>query len=264
MRFKDADFTEHVSKLRAKLPHEGFSIVVEKPFVVIGDDPLEVVERCARNTVRWAVERLKGDFFQDDPDDILDIWLFRDSNSYEQYTEQLFGSKPTTPYGFYSSRHQALVMNISTGGGTLVHEIVHPFMASNFPDCPSWFNEGLASLYEQSSDRDGHIMGMTNWRLAGLQRAIDREAVPTFETLCGTTTEEFYHKDPGTNYSQARYLCYYLQEHGLLTAYYQAFRNSAAEDPTGYKTLQSVLNEPDLGAFQKRWERYILTLEFGG
>jgi len=28
----------------------------------------------------------------------------------------------------------------------LVHEIVHPFMRANFPECPAWFNEGLASL----------------------------------------------------------------------------------------------------------------------
>ena len=32
----------------------------------------------------------------------------------------------------------------------LVHEMVHPFMDADFPACPAWFNEGLASLYEQS------------------------------------------------------------------------------------------------------------------
>ena len=49
-------------------------------------------------------------------------------------------------------------MNISTGGGTLVHEIVHPFIQSNFPNCPSWFNEGLGSLYEQCRERNGKIV----------------------------------------------------------------------------------------------------------
>jgi len=34
------------------------------------------------------------------------------------------------------------------------------------------FNEGLASLYEQSAERDGRIIGQTNWRLRGLQSAI--------------------------------------------------------------------------------------------
>jgi hypothetical protein len=59
-------------------------------------------------------------------------------------------------------------MNIQTGGGTLVHEIVLPFMEANFPQCPPWFNEGLGSLYEASSERDGEIIGLLNWRLKGL------------------------------------------------------------------------------------------------
>jgi len=257
-----ADFAQHIHKLRAKLPSEEFSIVISKPFVVIGDEPLETVKKRSHDTVQWAVERLKKDYFAKDPTEILDIWLFRDSNSYEDHTEKLFGSKPTTPYGYFSQQHGALVMNISTGGGTLVHEIVHPFMASNFPECPSWFNEGLASLYEQASERDGHIIGLTNWRLAGLQKAIRNGRVPAFETLCGTTTREFYDRDPGTNYSQTRYLCYYLQERGLLTKFYHAFRKNADTDPTGYQTLLSILDEDDADAFRKRWEKFVLGLRF--
>ena len=107
-------------------------------------------------------------------------------------------------------------MNIATGGGTLVHEIVHPFVAANFPACPSWFNEGLGSLYEQCSERDGRIEGLSNWRLAGLQSAIRAGRLPTFEALTATTDREFYDADPGTNYSQARYLCYWLEQHQLL------------------------------------------------
>lgn len=151
-------------------------------------------------------------------------------------------------------------MNISTGGGTLVHEIVHPFIASNFPECPSWFNEGLASLYEQCGERDGKITGYTNWRLRGLQQAINGDKVPPFKELMSTTTREFYNADPGSNYGQARYLCYYLQERGLLVKYYHAFRKNAKADPTGYVTLQRVLGEKDIPAFQKKWNRYILEL----
>jgi hypothetical protein len=152
-------------------------------------------------------------------------------------------------------------MNIATGGGTLVHEIVHPFMAANFPACPSWFNEGLASLYEQCRDDNGHIHGDTNWRLTGLQQAIQRGRVPPFKQLCGTSTREFYDDDRGTNYAQARYLCYYLQERGLLVKYYHAFRKNAETDPTGYETLQTLLGERDMTAFQDRWEQYVLKLK---
>src|SRR5205807_8615054 len=136
--------------------------------------------------------QIKKSYFQRDPDQILDIWLFKSKASYDKYTKEIFDDKPTTPYGYFSYVHRSLIMNIATGGGTLVHEIVHPFMAANFPTCPSWFNEGLASLYEQAGERNGRIIGNTNWRLRGLQSAIRKGDVPPFETLCGTTTREFY------------------------------------------------------------------------
>src|SRR6185295_17383769 len=201
-------------------------------------------------------------YFQQDPTEIIDIWLFKDRESYTNHAWQLFHDTPTTPYGYYSAQHRALIMNISTGGGTLVHEIVHPFIAANFPDCPSWFNEGLASLYEQASERDGHIIGRTNWRLAGLQKALSKGTVPSFETLCGTSLNGFYDRDPGTNYAQARYLCYYLQERGLLTKFYHAFREYADDDRTGYETLLLILAEEDADAFRKRWETFVLDLRF--
>ena len=261
-RFTAADYAQHIMQLKRRLPHENFHIILLKPFVVVGDEPRPMVEQRTVRTVQWAVDRIKQDFFSRDPDQIIDIWLFKDKTSYQKHTQALFDITPSTPYGFYSSRHRALIMNISTGGGTLVHEIVHPFMAANFRDCPSWFNEGLASLYEQCRDQDGHIWGSTNWRLAGLQRAIRQDRVPSFQTLCETSTREFYDQDPGTNYAQARYLCYYLQTHKLLVPYYHAFRRNASDDPSGYQTLQQILKTQDMKSFQADWEKYTLQLKF--
>ena len=153
-------------------------------------------------------------------------------------------------------------MNISTGGGTLVHEIVHPFIESNFPQCPSWFNEGLASLYEQCRDKDGHIWGSTNWRLRGLQLTIKDSRLPSFKELCSTSTREFYDEDPGSNYGQARYLCFYLQQKGKLIDYYKSFRKNVSDDKTGYATLQKTLGNPDMTKFQDQWEKFVLGLRF--
>ena len=260
--FTDADYAQHIRKLKTKLLTDDFKIVLQKPFVVIGDESAERVQQRSTNTVKWAVDRLKQDYFAKDPNEIIDIWLFRDKASYESNTVKLFGRKPSTPFGYYSSTDRALLMNISTGGGTLVHEIVHPFIESNFPACPSWFNEGFASLYEQCRDNRGHIWGSTNWRLKGLKQAIAADRVPDFKTLCSTTTHEFYNEDPGTNYSQARYLCYYLQEQRLLRRFYHEFRKNAATDPTGLATLEKVLGTGDLTAFKERWEAYTATLQF--
>ncbi|MFK7767155.1 MAG: papain-like cysteine protease family protein [Mariniblastus sp.] len=260
--FTDADFAQHIRKLKKRLPHDDFKIVLQKPFVVVGDGTMAQVKRAATGTVKWAVDAIKKDYFERDPENIIDVWLFKDSKSYQKHNLELFGEKPTTPYGYYSPSNRVLVMDISTGGGTLVHEIVHPFMESNFEECPSWFNEGLASLYEQSSSRDGHIIGLTNWRLRGLQLAIEDGRVPSFQELCTTTRREFYNGH-ATNYAQARYLCYYLQERGLLIKYFHRFRENVAEDPGGYQTLKDVLGRDDIEVFQKQWERYVSKLRYG-
>jgi hypothetical protein len=261
--FTSADLDQHVPELKKKLPAGGdFTIVVQPPFVVIGDEPPTIVRQRATDTVKFAVDRLKRDYFKRDPPEILNIWLFKDKASYQHNVKALFGTEPTTPFGYYSSTNKALIMNIATGGGTLVHEIVHPFMRANFEACPAWFNEGLGSLYEQCADRDGHIYGVTNWRLEGLQDAIRAGKVPSFAELTATDDDAFYEHDPGTNYSQARYLCYYLQEQKLLVKFYHAFVNAQKDDPTGYKTLQSVLGEKDMAAFQRKWEKFVLKLAF--
>ncbi|VAX42686.1 hypothetical protein MNBD_PLANCTO02-449, partial [hydrothermal vent metagenome] len=241
-------------------PHKNFTILIRKPFVVVGDENAKTVKRRADSTVNWAVTQLKKRYFKKDPTHIIDVWLFKDKASYRKNTKLLFNDTPDTPYGYYSPTDRALVMNISTGGGTLVHEIVHPFIASNFPKCPSWFNEGLASLYEQCGEEKGLIHGYTNWRLKGLKQTIRAKKVPSFKTLCSTTRNEFYNKDPGSNYSQARYLCYYLQQKGLLQKYYKTFRENVKTDPTGYRSLQKVLKRKDISTFQKEWEKWVMAL----
>lgn len=252
-------YERHVARLRARLP-QGFTLVLAGPFVVVGDEAPEQVRARARGTVLWAVSRLKEAYFPRDPAPIIDVWLFRDRESYERHVKTLYGQAPPTPYGFYSRGHHALFMNIATGGGTLVHEIVHPFVEANFPDCPPWLNEGLGSLYEACDEQDGRIRGLTNWRLPILQRAIRQGSTVRLERLLAMDAPAFYKDDHGTHYAQARYLCYYLQEQGRLQRFYRAFSAHRRQDPTGRATLLEVLGERDLADFQARWEAWALGL----
>lgn len=264
--FTRAEYDAKVGSVKARLkktvPDQHFHIRVEGPFVIIGDESSEQVERRATGTVRWARNQLRQSYFPNDPDRILEIWLFKDETSYYGNTLALFGEKPDTPYGYYTAEHDALIMNIGTGGGTLVHELVHPFVEANFPDAPAWLNEGLGSLYEQCAERDGRIVGLTNWRLPGLQEAIRKGEVPSFRKTMSASRYTFYELDPGTNYAQSRYLLYYLQEKGLLRKYYREFRAHRDDDPTGYATLKAVLGREDMAAFQRDWESWILKLRW--
>lgn len=254
----DAEFEKHASQLRTRLKDRGFTVLIEKPFIVVGDR----VSQWAEDVVRGTVQKLKQDYFKKDPANILEIWLLKDEASYRKYAKELFNDDPDTPYGYYSPSKKALIMNIATGGGTLVHEIVHPFMEANFEDCPAWFNEGMGSLYEQSGTVDGHIYGYTNWRLRGLQNGLRKKVVPTFKAMTAMSDTEFYKEATGTNYAQARYLMYYLQEKKMLVKYYKEFTANAKTDPTGYKTLQRVLGETDMLAFQHRWESFVMKLVY--
>ena len=255
-------YESHAANLRTKLKGRDFTVVVEKPFIVVGDDTEGRVNQWAEDVVRGTVDRLKQDFFKRDPDNILEIWLLKDEASYRKHAKEFFNDEPDTPYGYYSPSKKALIMNIATGGGTLVHEIVHPFMEVNFPDCPAWFNEGMGSLYEQSGTVDGHIYGYTNWRLEGLRTGLKKKVVPTFKVLTAMSDTEFYREATGTNYSQSRYLLYYLQEKELLVRFYKKFTANAKTDPTGYKTLQTILGERDMAAFQRRWEAFVMKLVY--
>lgn len=265
--FGPASYAQHVLALKERLTGVGLgglSIRIEEPFVVVGDDEPEVLARRAE-TVRWAADKLEQDFFDKRPLKILDVFLFGTARSYDRGVRLLTGGEAGTPYGFYSSQSGGLFMNIATGGGTLVHEIVHPYVEADFDDlAPAWLNEGLGSLFEQSGEREGHIVGFTNWRLAGLQRALARGEVPTFRELCSMSDSAFYDADRGTNYAQARYLMFYLQEQGLLRGFYKAFRAAKKTDPTGYATLVLTLGEADMADFQRRWSKFVLSLRFEG
>lgn len=256
-----ADYAQHIRALRSKVP-PNFTTVVEPPFVVIGDQSAQVVKSHSRDTVRSVASALRKQFFHRDPEHIVDIWLFENAESYKHHAYYEFGETPATPYGYVTDNGKTLLMDISTGSGTLVHEMVHPYMRANFPTCPPWFDEGLASLFEQCSLADGTIRGYTNWRLDELQTAIRHEHLPSLETLMAYDVEQFYGDHSSQNYAQARYLLYYLQEHEQLVPYYREFLSQHAQDPDGIASLKKILGHDDLEGFQKEWESYVTALRF--
>ena len=245
------------TELAAKLAGEGFTVVVEPPFVVVGDEAPAKVRARASGFLRWTITRLEADWFSKRPDKIIEIWLFKNEKTYRRGAKQFFGDEPETPYGYYSPSASALVMNIGPGAGTLSHELVHPYMEANFPGVPAWFNEGVASLYEQPREREGKLWGTTNWRLSGLQRGLKDAALPSLAQMMATTTEEFYGADYDA-YAMARFLCQYLQDHGQLHQLYETFVGDA-EDPTGVAALEKVLGM-DLASFEPRWRKWAMGL----
>jgi hypothetical protein len=254
-----ADVAQHVMTLKETLPKD-FTLTWEKPFLVIGNEAPDKVRSRGKDVVRWTRDLLLKDFFAKAPETLEEVWVFKDAASYTAASRKLFNTEPETPYGYYLSARRAMVMNIKPGYGTLTHELVHPFMHANWPEGPAWLNEGLGSLFEFPGERDGHFIGQLNWRLPGVQAAIRDKTVPRISALVRTTEAQFYDDDSGVHYAMARYLCYWLQERGLLVKFVQRAQALKATDATGYQALEEVLGGPPDG-FQREWEKFVLALK---
>ena len=56
--FYETNFERHVAELEQGIP-DGFFIVVQRPFVVVGNESTAQVKMRAEKTIKWAVDLLK-------------------------------------------------------------------------------------------------------------------------------------------------------------------------------------------------------------
>jgi len=249
-------------ELDKKLAGKGYTVVIQAPFVIVDDENAAMVKRNA-NFMKWTTDLIEADFFPKRPAKLIEVWLFKNEQTYRKGAKQFFNDEPDTPYGYYSTAADALIMNVGPGLGTLSHELVHPYMEANFANVPSWFNEGLASLYEQPRERAGadkklHMWGTPNWRLPNLKAEIRAKTLPSLKTLMSTTRDGFYNAQFDA-YAYARFLLQYLQDHGKLHEFYDAF-HADAKDLTGQTALAKVVGE-DLESFEAEWRTWVLALK---
>lgn len=244
-----------------RLEQEHLKFVVAAPFVIAGDGSRAKLARYRDGTIVAAARALHATYFKTEPSEPILILLFESAEPYNRVARKWFSQTSIPHFGFYKPRDRAMVMNVSTGTGTLVHELTHALLAPDFPAVPSWFNEGLASLYEQCSLGENTITGHENWRLPSLQKAIRDKTLRPLSEMIGDA--DFYRTDMvGINYAQARYLMFYLQEKGLLRDYYRKFRDHHDDDPTGLESLKTIVAPQEIGPFETEWRAWVLTLHF--
>ena len=142
--------------------------------------------------MQWAVEKLKAAYFDIDPAEILDIWLFKDKASYETNAKSsstdarhalrllLGGRQGLGDEHRHRRRHAGPRDRSSVRGGQLsrMSGLVQR-------------GAGLAlRTVRRGERRDPRLHQLA--ADAALQKAIREKRLPTFKTLCSTTTHEFY------------------------------------------------------------------------
>ena len=229
-------------------------------FTLIGNIPPDEMQAIREHTIRACSEALFHDFFDKRPTGPIKIYLFKDDANYRAYAKKLFNETPSSPYGYYMHHGNRMVMNIATGTGTLVHEMVHALIAVDFPDAPTWLNEGLGSLFEQCYVDNSSIYGLINWRFPALKKAVSNGPLVHLKDLIATSDAEFRGKKEALHYAEARYFCMYLQQKGLLSTFYRRFRDNCKESPSGEKFLVELLGK-DLDAAEQDWLAWVKTLK---
>jgi len=186
------------------------------------------------------------------PEHYISVYIAPDSRQFQDIALKVHGlAFPARTLG-YSFQDDASVVGI-TGGeqssyGTLMHELCHLLVRTNFGDIPPWLDEGLAALYEVSErvGSDSLLGGRNPWRENVLSkywavRAPLSELVtmdwPKFKGDADSTGIR-----QAVNEAEARYFMFYLQEIGKLSAVYstiQAMQVSSSQNFDSLNQLQA-------------------------
>jgi hypothetical protein len=242
------------AELRA-LRLDGLRVMSAPTFVIAGDLPPARLQSLAARTITPAAERLGRMFDLRPPISPICVFVFDGQESYRRFAKSCWGDTDVPYFGYFNPAENAVIMDINTGTGTLVHELTHALTAPDFPDMPAWFNEGLASLYEQCRFDGDEMIGLVNWRLPTLQAALQDGSLPSLERM--VVGNDFRGRHEGLNYAQARYLCMFMQERGRLKRFYKLFRENRQSDPTGLHALQDAFDGRSTGEIERAFREWV-------
>jgi hypothetical protein len=239
------------------------AVIAAAPFVIAGDMSEAELRDWYDRTIHPAAAAMGHRYFTRRPAEPITVLLFSSKESYEHYSEKLYRDKGISIYGYYKPRERTLVMNIATGGGTLVHELTHALVAFDCPGVPDWFNEGLASLHEQCRFRDDEggpwVEGLVNWRLPRLQKELEARRVPSLETFI--RDDDFRGEREAINYAQARYFCMFMQHRGVLETFYTTLRKNIVNDPHGERAVKAAFPDLTWNELDAEFHAYVRDLQ---
>ena len=156
--------------------------------------------------------------------------------------------------------------------GVLQHEGFHQFAFVRISsDLPPWVNEGLAEYFEQA------VLVRTRFRIGQasrakierLQRAIEEDAIFSFEAMLAMTSAEWGGRvnasDPraGTMYDQAWSMVHFLihARSGRFASMFEAYLRALSQGLQREQAFERAFGTDDIASFEEAWREYVLELE---
>jgi hypothetical protein len=176
---------------------------------------------------------------------LIDVYLFRDAETYGRYLARYFPSVPSRRAFFVESETRLAVYAHSSDrvAEDLRHEVAHGYLHSMVRGLPLWLDEGLAEFFEVPRGQNGlnqpHLDLLTDMR----QHESWRPKLAKLEQL--TDAAQMAQLD----YAEAWAWVYFLlqsdpERRELLTGYLAELRTGRAPEPLSQRLAASGL-EPE-------------------
>lgn len=239
--FAGFDYETVISDYSPNLP-SGFKAIRYRYFVIFSELDEKLTADLIVSDIRNAIDAMTGNYVNKTPTSVTPLIIFKEIGPYKNFVLKNFDipEDDISPYGFFKISKNVIIIRYVNWKGSIPHEVTHKFTNTDFPDMPSWFDEGLSSLHEKSTFKNGDLEGDFSLRIIPLRRAIDEDTYTGLEHLMKTNDDEFYGKRSPYYYAQSRYLLMYLQQNGLLKDYYRTFRDTYNKDKTGISQLEKI------------------------
>ncbi len=257
-----ADTQRRVRVAKDELGAKAVTTIVADVFVVVGPPGQGGQFDQSVGLMRNSMAGYLNNRFGKKPSQAISVYLFPNARDYEAFCTRKYNAPCIAHFGFYQPGDRYMVMNIGLGLGTLTHEMVHPLVEADFPNAPTWINEGIASVFEQPIlGKPGEIHGGKNWRHPRLKRALttaERDKA-RLDRLFGMRDDVFRGDGEDLHYALARYVCQWLDERGKLWPFYQRWRDNVGDDPTGERSFKEVVGMTPAEA-HALWSKWTIRL----
>ncbi len=206
------------------------------------------------------------------------VIVFSDRDEFEAWCRKLDPEDdPSSTEAFYDPNTHTLV--VGTGAtasedgrlisremeGTIIHEAFHQYVDFFVPDCPYWFNEGMAEYFGCAQvDRKKKkipLGAVAEDRLVVIQEAIKTGSYVPLPRLLQMSGDAFM-VQADLLYPQSWSLCHFLiHGHPKGKKAIQAYFKCLVDGKDGQTSFAEVFKNADLTELETQWKEYVKTLK---
>ena len=227
----------------------GYRALAQDGFVIAGTDSPETLQRHYQRGVVDFYNVFRSRYFPEPPQNHLVLLLADDPYPLVQAARRLYPNYEfhlDAPFvGYFIPIDNLIIATIGGGYGTLLHEMMHAMIASDFPGCPGWLEEGMATLYERSAWEASQLEPLPNWRMHFVENS-------RFRSLAELDTLVQHPKLENDELAYVRLLMLFLHEHGRLADFYNQAKIRGSDF-----SLAAVLADFGAPFTEKNWQDFV-------